>query len=78
MTPQPETHSYREIDGDDVLPAIVGHTGARYESPPQDDHAARPLVGLLPFPGLPDSHGPWCSAMPGGQRTVHLEAVQRP
>jgi hypothetical protein len=79
MTPQRDTHSYRVIVSDDVLPALVGHTGAQYESPPQDERAALALVRLLlGFPGLPDGQGPWCSAMPGGQRTIHLQAVQRP
>ena len=67
---------YRVIATDEVQPALAGHDGVSYQSLPQPrEHAlalARALTGL---PQLPDEHGPWRHARPGGTRTVRIEPV---
>ena len=63
---------YRVIVTDHVLPALAGNTGISYTSvsQPRDEALACVLLGL---PRLPDEHGPWRHARPGGQRSVRLE-----
>ena len=76
--PRPTTASamtdYRVIVTDQLQPALAGHDGLSYQSPPQPrEHAlalARALIGLEQ---LPDQHGPWRQARPGGTRTVRIE-----
>jgi hypothetical protein len=67
---------YRVIATDEVQPALAGHNGVSYQSLPQPrEHAlalARALIGLAQ---LPDEHGPWRHAQPGGTRTVRIEPV---
>jgi hypothetical protein len=67
---------YRVIATDEVLPELAGHDGDSYQSLPQPwENAvalARALTGLAQ---LPDEHGPWRQARPGGTRTVRIEPV---
>jgi hypothetical protein len=67
---------YRVIATDAVQPDLVGHDGASYQSLPQPREdafeLARALTGLAQ---LPDEHGPWRQARPGGTRTVRIEPV---
>lgn len=64
---------YRVIATDEVHPDLAGHRGVSYHSFPQPrEHAlalARALTGLAQ---LPDEHGPWRQARPGGTRTVRI------
>ena len=59
---------------DQLQSALAGHDGINNQSPPQPrEHAlalARALAGLAQ---LPDEHGPWRQARPGGSRTVRIE-----
>jgi hypothetical protein len=66
--------AYRVIVTDQVLPALAGNTGVTYTSvsQPRDEALALARV-LLGLQQLPDEHGPWRHARPGGQRTVRLE-----
>jgi hypothetical protein len=65
---------YRVIVTDQVLPALAGSTGVTYTSVPQPREQALALARvLLGHAQLPDEHGPWRHARPGGQRTVRLE-----
>jgi hypothetical protein len=65
---------YRVVVIDQLQPALAGHDGGSYASLPQPrEHAlalARALIGLA---RLPDDHGPWRQARPGGTRTVRIE-----
>jgi hypothetical protein len=67
---------YRVIATDEVQPDLAGHDGDSYRSLPQPwENAlalARALTGLAQ---LPDEHGPWRQARPGGTRTVRIEPV---
>ncbi|MGI8559081.1 MAG: hypothetical protein ACR2ND_12390 [Solirubrobacteraceae bacterium] len=67
----------RVIVTDHVLPALAANTGVTYTRVPQpgDDTLilARELLGR---PELPDEHGPWQHAAPGGERTVRLEPAR--
>lgn len=67
-------NAYRVIVTDHVLPALAGNTGISYTSVshPRDEALALVCV-LLGLQQLPDEHGPWRHARPGGQRTVRLE-----
>ncbi len=70
--------SYRVIVTDHQLPALVGQDGSHYESPPHDDRHARALVRvLLGLSALPDGLGPWQHPLPGGRRTIWLQAIDR-
>jgi len=68
--------AYRVIATDEVQPELTGHDGESYRSLPQPwENAvalARALTGLAQ---LPDEHGPWRQARPGGTRTVRIEPV---
>jgi hypothetical protein len=63
---------YVVIVTDQLQSALAGHDSISYRSPPQRrEHAlARALAGLAQ---LPDEHGPWRQARPGGTRTVRME-----
>ena len=67
---------YRVVATDEVQPDLAGHEGDSYQSLPQPrEHAlalARALTGVAQ---LPDEHGPWRQARPGGTRTVRIEPV---
>jgi hypothetical protein len=56
-----------------LTPALVGHAGCHYESPPQDEQQARTLIRvLLGAPRTPGGAGPWQYSMAGGRRYVTL------
>ncbi len=63
---------------DHVAHPLAGHDGCRYVSPPQTRRHALALVQVLT--GCPvlklDDHGPWRSAIAGGQRTISLQPAQ--
>ncbi len=63
---------------DHVAQRLAGHEGCRYVSPPQTRPHALALVRVLmgcPI-GAIDAHGPWRSAIAGGQRTISLQPAQ--
>jgi len=67
---------YRVIVTDQVQPALAGHDGISYQSPPQPREYALALArALIGVSQLPDEHGPWRRASPGGTRIVRIEAV---
>ncbi len=60
---------------DRVAHPLAGHEDCRYMSPPQARPHALALVRALmacPAPEI-DGHGPWRSAIAGGQRTISLQ-----
>lgn len=60
---------------DHLLPALVGQAGCHYQSPPQDEQAARTLIRvLLGTARIPTNAGPWEYPLPGGRRYVTLDA----
>ncbi len=63
---------------DHVAQGLSGHEGCRYVSPPQARRHALALVRvLMGCPAQPiDGHGPWRSAIAGGQRTISLQPAQ--
>jgi hypothetical protein len=61
---------YLVIVTDQLQSALAGHDGISYQSPPQPRERACALVGVAQ---LPDEHGPWRQARPGGTRTVRIE-----
>jgi hypothetical protein len=68
--------AYRVIVTDHVQPVLAGHDGVRYQSPPQPHQYALALArALIGVSQLPDEHGPWRQARPGGTRTVRIEVV---
>lgn len=68
------SREYRVIVIDQLQPALAGHAGLSYQSPPQPREGALALVrALVGCPQLADEHGPWCHARPGGTRTVRIE-----
>ncbi len=72
----PSDIDYRVIVTDQVSPALVGNPGVNYQSMPHPHAQALALACvLLGVPRLPDEHGPWRQALPGGRRTVSLEPV---
>ena len=65
---------YRVIATDEVQPALAGHDGGSYQSLPQPrEHALALARALSGSAQLPDEHGPWRQARPGGTRTVRIE-----
>ncbi len=63
---------------DHVAHPLAGHEDCRYMSPPQARPHALALVRALmacPAPEI-DGHGPWRSAIAGGQRTISLQPAQ--
>ena len=66
--------AYRVIVCDDVNDALVEHDSAGYTSVAQSKQQALTLARLLlELTELPDEHGPWRRARPGGQRIVYVE-----
>jgi hypothetical protein len=64
----------RVIVHDQRQPALTSDRGERYDSPPQPESEALVLVRLLlGVCRLPDPHGPWQQAIPGGKRHIWLE-----
>lgn len=63
----------RVIVTDELQPALAGHSGLSYQSPPQPREGALALVRALVGSQLVDEHGPWRQARPGGTRTVRIE-----
>ena len=65
---------YRVIVVDQLQSALAGHDGISYQSPPQPhEHALALACALAGLAQLPDEHGPWRQARPGGTRTVRIE-----
>ena len=65
---------YRVIVVDQLQSTLAGHDGVKYQSPPQpSEHALELACALAGVARLPDEHGPWRQARPGGTRTVRLE-----
>lgn len=65
---------YQVIVVDQLQPALAGHDGFSYQSPPQPREDALALASaLVGVAQLPNEHGPWRQARPGGARTVRLE-----
>lgn len=63
---------------DHVAHPLAGHDGCRYVSPPQTRSHAIALVEVLmgcPLRAI-DEHGPWRSAIAGGQRTISLQPAR--
>lgn len=57
---------------DQINPALAGHDGCRYTSPPQPAEQARSLVALLlgcTTDGLDARHS-WTQPIAGGRRTI--------
>jgi hypothetical protein len=66
--------AYRVIVTDQLQPVLAGHDGVWYQSPPQPREYALALArALIGVSQLPDEHGPWRQARPGGTRTVRIE-----
>lgn len=64
---------YVVIVTDHLIPALVGHAGAHYVSPPQDEDQARLLISvLIGSPQTPTSTGPWAHPVAGGRRHITL------
>jgi hypothetical protein len=64
---------------DHLIPALVGHAGCHYQSPPQHEQLARMLVRvLLGSARTPTSAGPWERALAGGRRYITLDAYHYP
>ena len=67
---------YRVIVVDQLQSVLAGHEGLSYESPPPPREDALALASaLVGVAQLPDDHGPWRQARPGGTRTVRLESA---
>ena len=65
---------YVVIVTDQLQSALAGHDGISYSSSPQPRHHALALAcALVGVARLPDDHGPWRQARPGGTRTVRIE-----
>jgi hypothetical protein len=65
---------YRVIVTDQLQSALAGHDGISYQSPPQPRERAVALAcALVGVAQLPDEHGPWRQARPGGTRIVRIE-----
>ena len=70
-------NDYVVIVTDQVQATLAGHDGVSYTSPPQPrDRALALAEALVGLAQLPDEHGPWRLARPGGTRTVRLEPVR--
>lgn len=68
-----EDDLYVVVVTDDLIPALVGHAGAQYVSPPQDEHRARTLIRVLTgSPRTPTELGPWAHPLAGGRRSISL------
>jgi hypothetical protein len=64
---------YIVIVTDELIPALVGHAGAHYVSPPQDEDHARALVRVLTSsPRTPTGTGPWTRPLAVGRRHISL------
>lgn len=58
---------------DHLIPALVGHAGVHYVSPPQDEHQARTLIRVLTgSTHTPVGVGPWARPLAGGRRHISL------
>jgi hypothetical protein len=67
-------NEYLVVVTEQLQAALAGHDGINYQSPPQPRERALALAGaLVGVAQLPDQHGPWRLARPGGTRTVRLE-----
>jgi hypothetical protein len=65
---------YHVIVVDQLQPALAGHEGFSYQSPPQSREDALALASaLVGVARLPNEDGPWRQARPGGTRTVRLQ-----
>jgi hypothetical protein len=63
---------------DVLLPALVGHAGCHYESPPNPESEARLLVRvLLSSTRTPADAGPWLRPLAGRRRQVSLRHLRR-
>jgi hypothetical protein len=63
---------------DRLTPALVGHAGGHYLSPPQSDEQARALLWLLLGAARKRGEpGPWWLAVPGGRREVRLHRLEK-
>jgi hypothetical protein len=60
---------------DTINPALAGHEGTRYTSPPQPRDQALALVQLLlgrPFGDVTGAEHTWTASLAGGRRTITL------
>jgi hypothetical protein len=76
MTPAPHTPDGLVVVRvrDHINPALAGHDGCQYTSPPQPAEQARSLVALLLgcTTDALDAQGSWTQPIAGGQRTVSV------
>lgn len=69
---------YVVVVTDHLIPALVGHAGAHYVSPPQDEDHARTLIRVLTdSPRTPTGVGPWARPLAGGRRDISLHPAPR-
>ena len=69
--------AFQVVITDQVTEALVDDVASRrYVSPPQSEHQARSLIGLLVGPGALQGPGPWSHALAGGRRVIELEPHQ--
>jgi hypothetical protein len=64
---------------DAVNPALAGHHGGRYTSPPQPRDQALALVRMLlghPTGELTDAPQTWAASIAGGRRTITLAPAE--
>ena len=67
---------YVVVVTDHLTPALVGHAGVHYVSPPQDENQARTLIRVLTgSPRAPTGVGPWARPLAGGRREVSLRSA---
>ena len=62
---------------DRINPALAGHDGCAYTSPPQQrEHALRLVALLLGCPSdLVDERETWTASVAGGRRTITLTTI---
>ena len=74
MTPAPQTPDGLVVVRvrDHINPALAGHDGCQYTSPPQPAEQARSLLALLLGcrTDALDAPGSWTQPIAGGRRTV--------
>jgi hypothetical protein len=64
---------------DACAPAMVGHAGGRYVSPPHTDEQAKALLWLLLGAARkPGERGPWRLPIAGGKRLISLRRCPSP
>ena len=69
----PDGALYVVVVTDHLIAALVGHAGAHYVSPPQEEARARTLIRvLICSPRPPTGAGPWALPVAGGRRHVTL------